>query len=511
VAGGDRVLVVGAGHNGLMCALRLAQAGLDVSVLEQAPTPGGAVASSEDTLPGFVHDSCSGFFPLTAASPAFRGLDLERHGLEWVNPDVPMAHPLAGGRAMLLQRDVGATARSLDAVAPGSAQAWSSFMGRLLPHAELMMRLGLEPFPPIGPAARLLTRLRRGALDLAPLMLGSAATMGLELFGHEAPTAWLCASTAHSDLSPGAAGGAAFAFVLHMLGHSVGWPFPRGGAGRLPGAMVARLEELGGRVRCGAAVERILCRGGRAVGVRLSGGEDVAADAVIATVSAGPFAAMLPDDALPGRLLRRLRRWRYGLGTFKLDWALSGPVPWEAAEARRAAVVHVAGTLDELFRSVEESGRGRAPAAPTLVTGQHTVHDHTRAPEGRHTLYAYARLPSDPDVPDEEIAERAEARIEAFAPGLRELILARSLRSPRRLERDNPSLVGGDLGGGTFELDQQLIFRPAPELVRYRTPLRGLYVAGTSVHPGPGVHGASGAGAAGAVLADRSGRRFWRR
>jgi len=494
-----------------MCGLRLAAAGVDVLVLEQGPTPGGAVASSEDALPGFVHDPCSGFFPLTAASPAFRALGLERHGLEWINPRVPMAHPQAGGRAMLLQRDLEATASSLDAVAPGSGEAWSSFMGPLLPHAELLVRSGLEPFPPIGPASRLFLRLRRGAVDLARLMLGSATTMGRELFGQEAPTAWLCGSTAHSDLSPGAAGGGAFAFVLQMLGHLVGWPFPRGGAGRLSEAMVARLRELGGRVRCGVRVEEILCRGGRAAGVRLAGGEELAADAVVATVSAGSLGAMLPDGALPGRLLRRLRRWRYGLGTFKLDWALSQPVPWEAEEARQAAVVHVAGTLDELFKSAEESGRGHVPAAPTLVTGQHTVHDPSRAPDGKHTFYAYARVPSEPDVPDEEIAERAEARIEAFAPGFRQLILARSLRGPARLERDNPSLVGGDLGGGSFELDQQLVFRPAPELVRYRTPLGGLYVGGTSVHPGAGVHGACGAGAAGAVLSDRSPLRFWRR
>jgi phytoene dehydrogenase-like protein len=274
--------------------------------------------------------------------------------------------------------------------------------------------------------------------------------------------------------------------------------------------MVARLRELHGSVRCDAPVERILCRGSRVAGVRLRGGEELAADAAIATVSAAPLAAMLPDDALPGRLMRRLRRWRYGLGTFKLDLALAGPVPWQAEEARRAAVVHVGDTLEAMARARHEAGLGRVPKLPTMVVGQHALHDSTRAPAGAHTLYAYAHVPSVLDVEEAEVAERMEERIERFAPGLRSLVLGRATRSPSGLERDNPSLVGGDLGGGSYELDQQLLFRPAPELVRYRTPLRGLYVGSASVHPGGGVHGACGAGAARALLADRSRLRFWR-
>jgi phytoene dehydrogenase-like protein len=506
---GGRVAVIGAGPNGLVCAIRLAAAGLEVSVLEQASQPGGGVKSAEDTLPGFVHDRCAGFFPLTAASPAFRGLGLERHGLDWVDPAIPMAHPFADGSAIALHRDLNATVASLDRAVAGAGRSWRALIEPLLANGDTLVRAGLEPFPPVAPALLLALKLRRRAIEVARLALGSAASMGHEVFGHDRPTAWLCGSTTHSDLSPGAACGAALALGLNVLGHLVGWPFPRGGARRLTDAMVGRLGELGGTVRCDARVERIVSRRGRVAAVGLRGGEEIPADAVVATVSAAPLAAMLPDDALPARLLRRLRRWRYGLGTFKLDWALSGPVPWEAPEARQAAVVHVGDTLDVMFRAAQEAGLRRVPRTPTMVVGQHTLHDASRGPNGGHTLYAYTHVPNALEV-EEEVAELVEERIERFAPGFRRLVLGRAVRSPATLERENPSLVGGDLGGGSYELDQQLVFRPAPELVRYRTPLRGLYLASASVHPGGGVHGSCGEGAARALLTDRSRLRFWR-
>jgi phytoene dehydrogenase-like protein len=245
-------------------------------------------------------------------------------------------------------------------------------------------------------------------------------------------------------------------------------------------------------------------------GVSLSGGEQLPADAVVATISARPLAALLPDEALPHRLLGRLRGWRYGLGTFKVDWALSEPVPWAAAEARTAAVVHLGDTVDAYFDAAHDSAVGRVPATPPLVVGQQSLHDATRAPEGRHTLYAYTRLPQRYADDDDAVAELIEQRIEAFAPGFSRRVLARHHRSPAQIERDNPSLVGGDIAGGSMELDQQLVFRPAPELVRHRTPLRGVYVASSSVHPGAGVHGVQGAGAAEALRFDTSRRGRWR-
>jgi len=504
-----RVLVIGAGHNGLVAALRLADAGLDVTVLEQADRPGGALKSAQDTLPGFVHDRCAGFLPLTVASTAFEGLGV-RERIDWIQPPVAMAHPFLDGTAIALHRDVGATCESLEASAPGAGRAWHAQVAPLLRRRATLMRAALSPFPPLLPGAALAVALRRDGVELARRMLASAATFGDEVFGHDRATAWLCSSATHADLTPGAAGGGAFAFFLNLLGHAVGWPYPRGGAGRLTDALVDRLREAGGRLRCNAPVVAITIRGGRAAGVRLAGDEELEADAVVAAVSAAPLAAMLPAEALPERLITRLARWRYGLGTFKVDFALSRPVPWVNPEARQAGVVHLGDTLDALFRAPQQAGAGRVPDVPTMVVGQHTLHDPSRAPVGRHTLYVYTHVPQRPDLADDAIAQRIEERIAAFAPGFRELILARSVRSPARIEQENPSLVGGDLAGGSFELDQQLCFRPAPELFRGRTPLGGLYIAGASVHPGGGVHGVSGHAAARALLADASPLRFWR-
>src|SRR4051794_6468107 len=335
-------------------------------------------------------------------------------------------------------------------------------------------------------------------------MLASSATLGRELFRDERATAWLSGSTIHSDLSPGSAAGAGFAFGLHLLGHAVGWGFPRGGAGQLAEALVAAVRERGGEVRCDAPVASVILRRGRVAGVRLGGGEAMAADAVVLALNARRMAALLEPDALPARLMTRLRGWRQGLGTFKLDYALAGPVPWSAPDAREAAVVHLGDTLAHLFASQHEAGAGRVPAEPALVVGQHSLHDRSRAPEGRHTLYLYTHVPARLDVPADEVVARVERRLEAFAPGFGALVLARSARTPADLERENPSLVGGDILGGSCEPDQLLIFRPAPELFRGRTPLRGLYVAGASVHPGGGVHGVSGASAARVLLTDRT-------
>ena len=279
--------------------------------------------------------------------------------------------------------------------------------------------------------------------------------------------------------------------------------------GAIASALTRRLQRAGGAVRCSAHVEEILVRGGRVRGVRLSGGETVEADAVISTISAGPFLRLLPDEAFPAGLVRRLRRWRYGTAAFKVDYALSAPVPWTAAAAREAAVVQVAGELTDLAKAADDGNRGEVPEAPALVVGQHSLFDTSRAPAGHHTLYTYAHVPPDSDLPDDEIAGRMEAQLERFAPGFAGTVLARHVRGPAQSERENPSLVGGDLSGGTYELDQQLIFRPAPELCRYRTPVAGLFVAGASVHPGGAVHGVSGDGAARALLRER--RRPWGR
>jgi phytoene dehydrogenase-like protein len=498
------VVVVGAGHSGLVCAAHLARAGFAVTVLEQAEQPGGAVSSHTDTLPGFVHDRCAGFFPLTLASPAFDGLGV-RERLAWVNPDLPMAYPTADGTAIALYRDMDATVASLESVAPGAGRGWREAVEPLMARQGRVLRAALTPaFPPVRDGIALALGLRRDGVDLARLLLASSATFGREVLRDERAAAWFSSSAMHADLTPGTAGGGAFALALKLLGHVVGWGYPRGGAGRLADALVARVRELGGDVRCGARVDAVIVRRGRVVGVRVNGGDGVPADAVVIALSAARVARLLPADGLPGRLMRRLRDWRYGLGTFKVDYALSGPVPWTSPEPRRAGVVHVGGPLAALFRAHQQAGAGQVPEHPSLVVGQHSLHDDSRAPAGRHTLYVYAHVPQRLDVPVDEVAERIERRLEQFAPGFGSLVLARAVRTPGDLERENPSLVGGDIAGGSCELDQQLVFRPAPELFRGRTPVRGLYLAGPSVHPGAGVHGVSGAAAARALINDRS-------
>jgi phytoene dehydrogenase-like protein len=500
-----RVAVIGAGHNGLVAAVHLARAGAQVTVLEHAPRPGGASSSVEATLPGFVYDHCAAFVPLASVSPAIRELELEAHGVSWIRPAMPMAHPFEDGTAVALHRDLDATVASLRDAGP----AWRAFAERTGPHIEDIVHTILSPLPPVRPPARLALALRRDGLELARQSLGSVQALGQDLFGgRDRPTAWLAGSAMHSGLPPDTAGSGAFGMLLQLLGHAVSWPLPRGGMQTVADALVALIREAGGTLRCDATVERILVRRERVCGVRLAGGEELGADAVVSTVTARPLAAMLPEGALAPRLMRRLRGWRHSSCAFKLDYALSGPVPWSAAEPREAAVVHVAGELAELARATQETGRGETPARPALVVGQQSLHDPSRAPAGQHTLYVYGHVPTEPDVPDDEITERIESQLERFAPGWRDLILARAVRGPRQTERENPSLVGGDLAGGSYELDQQLVFRPAPEMCRYRTPLGGLYVAGASVHPGGAVHGMSGRGAARTLLLERRVRRL---
>ncbi|HEY4278362.1 MAG TPA: NAD(P)/FAD-dependent oxidoreductase [Conexibacter sp.] len=515
------VVVIGAGHNGLVAAIHLAAHGLDVTVVEHAAEPGGATRSVEATLPGFVHDHCAGFLPMTAASPAMRELRLEREGVEWIDPPAILAHPFADGRAIVLHRDVAATVASLGGAA---GRGWEEAMERMLPLATPLVESILSPLPPGRPALRLAASLRADLGEWSRRLLASVEALGLDLFdGDRRATAWLSGSAQHSGLPPATTISGAFGFLLQILGHSHGWPIPRGGVGTIANALVRRAEREGAVVRCEAPVAEILiagdgrgggrlnraARGARVTGVRLQSGEELAADAIVSTVSAGVLARVLPAGALPGTLHRRLRNWRYGTGAFKLDYALSGPVAWQAAEAREAAVVHVAGELEELTAAAQEAHRGEVPRHPALVVGQQSLLDPTRAPAGSHTLYAYAHVPARYDESDEWVADRIEQQLERFAPGFHSLVLHRSARPPVETERENPSLVGGDLGGGSYELDQQLVFRPSPSLCRYRTPVRGLYLAGASTHPGGAVHGISGRAAAHALLRDRR-LRPWR-
>jgi phytoene dehydrogenase-like protein len=498
-----RSVVIGAGPNGLAAAIRLAEAGRDVTVLEAADHPGGAVRTEELTLPGFLHDTFSAVHPAAAASPVFTAMPLERHGLRWVQPEACYAHPLPEGRAVCLYRDVERTAASLDAVSRGDGERWRAFVEPLLRGFDAIRATMLAPFPPLNGAWRLLTKL--GPLEatrFALLVPGSARGLGRRLFAGTGSRAWLYGSAGHGDVPPTGAGSAIAVTYLNLMGHAVGWPSPEGGAQRLTDALVGYLRELGGELRTSAPVERVEVAGRGVTGVTIAGGERLSAGTVIADVMPHALLA-LTGDALAGTYASLVRRYHYGPATVKVDWALDGPIPWQAAAARTAGTVHLSGDEGELLDTIAVSQNG-LPERPFLLLGQQTIADPTRAPAGKHTAWAYTHGPrGGVDWPREleRHVERMEAQVERFAPGFRELILARHVLGPAELQLRNPNLVGGDVGGGSYEL-RQVVFRPVPRISPYRTPLEGLYLGSAATFPGGAVHGVPGAGAARAALAD---------
>ena len=495
-------LVVGSGPNGLAAAIRLAEAGRSVLVLEVADQPGGAVRTEELTLPGFRHDTFSSVYPATVASPVFARMPLREHGLEWVHPAACSAHPLPDGDAAVLYRDLHATAQSLDRRHPGDGERWAAFAGPLLGAFDAVRATMLSGFPPVRGPLQLLTGAGpRTTLGFARLLPESAVGLGRRLFESGDSRGWLNGAAMHGDTPPEKPGGAIAAAYLNLLGHAVGWPSPRGGAGRLTDALVAYLRALGGEIRTGAAVERIRATDGRVTGVQLAGGEHVDGPVVIADVM--PHAlARLAGDGLPGWYRSLLGRYKLGPATLKLDWALDGPVPWRNEEVRGAGTVHVGGSEPEFLSSIAQSHAG-LPERPFLLFGQQTAADPSRAPAGKHTAWAYTHGPQqgvDWRAEQDGFVERVEAQVERFAPGFRDRILARHVMGPADLEARNANLVGGDVGAGSYTL-RQVVFRPVPSVSPYRTPLRGLYLGSAATFPGGAVHGVPGDAAARAALA----------
>ena len=493
-------IVIGSGPNGLAAAIRLAQAGRSVTVLEAASQLGGAVRTEELTLPGFGHDTFSSVYPAAAASPVFSRLPLMAHGLEWVTPEACMAHPLPHGEAAVLYRDLAATARSLDRIAPGDGESWQRFASRYLSTFAGVRDTMLSGFPPIGGVLRLTAGAGpRAMVDFTRLLGGSAAGLGRRLFAGDGSRAWLYGTAMHGDMPPGGAGSGIAAVYLNLLGHAVGWPSPRGGAQRLTDALVSYLHSLGGETHTDANVQAITTAGRRVQGVAVADGREYRAGIVIADVM--PHALLvMTGDALSGWYRAALRRYVYGPATLKVDWALNGPIPWSNPEVRQAGTVHVAGGEQELLSAVAATAHG-LPARPFLLLGQQSIADPSRAPEGKHTAWAYTHGPAGLDWP--RLAERhvqaVEAQIERFAPGFRDLILARHVLTPAELQARNANLVNGDVGGGSYRL-RQAVFRPIPSLSPYRTPLRGLYLGSAAAFPGGAVHGVPGDAAARAAL-----------
>ncbi len=495
-------IVIGAGPNGLTAAVTLARAGRSVLCVEATATLGGAAQTAELTLPGFKHDVFSAVHPAAIASPVFASLDLERHGLRWIQPEIAMAHPLPGGRSAALAQDLEHTVRSLDALGAGDGQRWQAFVSPYLQHFEAVRATMLAGFPPTA-GAKLLPALKlEGTLELVRLLLMSAEALAGEVLRGDG-AAWLYGSSLHGDAPLDGAGSAIAGVWLNVLGHAVGWPSPEGGAGAITGALARLLHELGGETRTSAPAARVLARGGRVIGVELADGEKLAARTVIATTPPHGLVA-LAGDALGDAYTRRALRFRYGPQTMKFDWALDAPIPWENEDARRAGTVHVGGTVPELRSALHQVSSGRLPDQPFLLSGQQSIADPTRAPAGKHTAWAYTHTPAGVDWARERapFADAVELQIERFAPGFRDCVLARRIMSPGDLEARNPSLPGGDVGHGSYAMDQ-LIFRPLPSLNPYATPLGGLFIGGASTFPGGAVHGVNGHAAARAALRER--------
>ncbi|MFG1809510.1 phytoene desaturase family protein [Streptomyces sp. NPDC049040] len=510
-------VVIGAGPNGLVAANILADAGWSVEVLEAQAQPGGAVRSDRGIDPDFVTDVFSAFYPLAAVSPALSALSLERDGLRWSHAPTVLAHPLPDGRCAALSRRTHETMRSVEAFGVGDGAAWQEWYELWQRMGDRLLRCLFTPFPPVRGGAALAARLGlAGGLEFARMMLLPVRRMGEEFFTGQGGRLLVAGNALHADLGPESAGSGAFGWLMSMLGQSVGFPVPVGGAGALSAALVHRLQRLGGTVRCGEDVRSVVVRSGRAVAVRTASGEEVPARrAVLATVSAPTlYRRMLRPEDVPESIRRQLRHFQWDLSTFKLDWALDGPIPWTAEAARGAGTLHLADSVDDLTRFSAQIATRRVPDRPFALFGQMTTADPTRSPAGTESAWAYTHVPQvvDGDAADAGLtgrwdeseqnimADRVEAQVERYAPGFRALIRGRRILAPPTLQALDANLRGGAINGGTTAVHQQLAFRPVPGLGRPETVVRGLYLASSSAHPGGGVHGAPGASAARAAL-----------
>ena len=468
----QQAVVVGTGPNGLAAAITIAKAGNPVTIFEANATVGGGARSAELTLPGFKHDVCSAVHPLGSGSPFFRTLPLRSYGLEWVHPDAPLAHPLDDGTAVMLERSLSETARGLGP----DGRAYSSLMRPYVKRWEELSRMLLRPL--LGVPRHPLVLARFGIPALLP-----ARTLAAIFFRQQRTRALFAGMAAHSMLPLESPISASFGLVLAAMGHAAGWPFALGGSQKITDALVACLSEMGGEIVTQVRIESL----------------DALPSAWATLLDITPQQLLqIASDRLPSGFVRQLRRYRYGPGVFKLDYALDAPVPWTARDCLRAGTVHIGGTLDEISAAEQAVSRGFAPERPFVLVTQPTLFDPTRAPLGKHTLWAYCHVPNGSAF---DMTTRIEAQIERFAPGFRKRILARSSMPPASLEVHNANYVGGDINGGLQDI-RQFITRPTRQVNPYRTPLRGLYFCSASTPPGGGVHGMCGHNAA--VLALRS-------
>jgi phytoene dehydrogenase-like protein len=461
--------VVGSGPNGLTAAITLARAGVSVTVLEAQSTAGGGMRSAALTLPGFVHDVCSAVHPMAVGSPALSAFPLAEHGLQWIHSDVPLAHPLDDGSTVLLHRSLAETARDLGEDGP----AWLRAVGPLASHwTQFAADILAPPRVPRHP----FLYARFGLLAPWP-----AETAARVLFRTPPARALFAGIAAHAVLPLSAPLSSAIAWVLAITAHAVGWPVPRGGSQSLAYTLVSYLQSLGGKVVINTPVRSL----------------HELRDARLLLFDTSPRQILqIAGDALPRGYARKLERYRYGPGVFKMDFALSGPIPWKAQDTARAATVHLGGTLEEIAESERCPWRGEISGSPFILLAQPSLFDPTRAPAGCHTAWAYCHVPNGSTS---DVSDRVESQIERFAPGFRSRILARSAMNTAELQAHNQNLEGGDINGGAQSLGQ-FFLRPTASM--YRTPLRHVYLCSASTPPGGGVHGMCGYHAAQCALDD---------
>lgn len=468
-------VIVGAGPNGLSAGIVLAQAGLSVLIVEAKDSIGGGARTEELTLPGFRHDVCSAIHPMGVVSPFMRKLPLHEHGLEWAFSPIAIAHPLDDGKAGAIEQSLDATAAALGA----DGEPWHSLMAPFVRNSDALFSEILRPIRVLPRHPFLMARF--GLVGLRP------ATTVAKRFHTDHARALFAGCAAHSFLPLEAVASASFGLALILAGHATGWPCARGGSDAITRALAAHFRLLGGQIATGHSIRTM---------------RDVPSSrAVIFDVTPRQL-AVIAGRELPSRYVRRLRRYRYGPGVFKVDWALSGPIPWTAEACRRAATVHVGGKIEEIATHESAIWRGAATDKPFVLVAQQSLFDPTRAPAGKHTGWAYCHVPNGSTV---DMTEAIERQIERFAPGFRDLILARHTINTAQYEEHDANFIGGDISGGANNL-AQFLTRPFPKRDPYATPNPRIYIGSSSTPPGGGVHGMCGYWAARSVLRHRFGR-----